>query len=92
MMSIIDLERKANDLRELRRMAEEINAEITSIEDELKAHMAAREVTEINGNNFRITWKEVTSSRLDCKALKVTAPAIWEQFSRQTTSRRFMLA
>ena len=45
-----------------------------------------------NGPSFKITWKEVTSSRLDGKALKSAAPELWQRFSKQTTARRFIVA
>lgn len=91
-MSLHDMESKVNELRELRRMAAELDAEITTLEDELKAHMSAIGSDEVSGATFKITWKEVTSSRLDSKALKAAAPSIWEQFTKQTTTRRFIVA
>ena len=91
-MSINEMEIKVNELRELKRMQDELAAEITALEDSLKAHMTASATDEIHGSTFRITWKEVTSSRLDSKALKAAAPDLWQRFSKQTTSRRFVLA
>ena len=91
-MSMIDLENKVATLRELRRMAEELTAEIGGLEDSIKAYMADNGTDEIYGPSFKITWKEVTSSRLDGKALKVAAPELWQRFSKQTTTRRFVLA
>ncbi len=91
-MSMNELESKVNELRELRRMADELAAEITATEDSLKAYMTANQADELHGSNFKITWKEVTSSRLDSKALKAAAPTIWEQFTKQTTTRRFIVA
>ena len=75
-MSMNELESKVNELRELRRMADELAAEITATEDSLKAYMTANQVDELHGANFKITWKEVTSSRLDSKALKAAAPEL----------------
>ena len=91
-MSMNEMESKASELRELRRMADEIAGEITALEDSLKAHMTATGTDELHGHSFKITWKEVTSSRLDSKALKAAAPDLWERFSKQTTSRRFVVA
>lgn len=91
-MSMNELERKVSELRELRRMADELAAEIAATEDELKDYMRACEVDEIHGTSFKITWKTVTSSRLDSKALKAAAPELWERFSKTTTSRRFIVA
>ena len=91
-MSMNEMESKVNELRELKRMADELAGEITALEDELKAHMTAAGTDELHGPSFKITWKPVTSSRLDSKALKAAAPRIWEQFSKSTTSRRFVVA
>ena len=91
-MSMNDLETKVAELRELRRMQDERAAEIAATEDSLKAYMTENGTDTLHGPSFKITWKEVTSSRLDSKALKAQAPTIWEQFAKATTSRRFVVA
>lgn len=91
-MSMTELESKVSELRELRRMADELAAEITATEDELKAYMAANDAEELHGLSFKITWKPITSSRLDSKALKAAAPELWERFTKTVTSRRFVLS
>lgn len=91
-MSINEMEVKVNELRELRRMADELAGEITAIEDEIKAQMTATSTDELHGPTFKITWKAVTSSRLDSKALKADAPGLYAQYCKPTTSRRFLLA
>ena len=73
-MSMNELESKVSELRELRRMADELAAEIAATEDELKAYMTANNADELHGPSFKITWKAITSSRLDSKALKAAAP------------------
>ena len=91
-MSVSEMESKVKELRELRRMADDLAGEISALEDALKAYMTANGADELHGPTFRITWKEVTSRRLDGKALKVAAPELWQRFSKQTTARRFILA
>ena len=54
-MSSIELESKVNELRELKRMADELACEITAIEDSIKAEMTARSVDEIHGNTYKIS-------------------------------------
>lgn len=85
-MSMSEMEAKVNELRELRRMADELSGEIAALEDSLKAYMTSKGSDEIHGPTFRITWKEITSSRLDSKALRVAAPELWQRFSKPTTS------
>ena len=87
-MSKTELQSKVDELRELRRMAEELSAEISSIEDELKRHMDALNTDTLHGDDFKLTYKSVTTSRIDSKAL----PELWQRYSKQTTSRRFIVA
>lgn len=89
-MSIHELEAKARELQELKRMREELDAEITSAEDAIKAHMSDTE--SLTAGAFKISWKPVTSSRLDGTALKKALPEIAERFMKQTTTRRFTVA
>ena len=91
-MSNIEIQGKVNDLRELRRMAEELQGEIDAITDAIKAHMNAAGADELTGADYKITWKPVTSDRLDTAALRKALPEIAERFSKTTTSRRFVLA
>ena len=91
-MSINEIQGKVNDLRELRRMAEELQAEIDAITDAIKAHMDAAGADELTGADYKITWKAVTSSRIDTAALKKALPDVVERFSKTTTARRFTIA
>ena len=91
-MSMNEIEAKVSELRELRRMADDLAAEIGALEDDLKAYMAANNADELHGPSFKITWKPITSSRLDSKALKTAAPELWERFTKIVTTRRFILA
>ena len=91
-MGTIELDSKIKELRELRRMAEELQAEIDGITDTIKAEMTARNVDTLTGADWKATWKEVTSNRLDTAALKKALPDVAEQFTKTSTSRRFVLA
>ena len=82
---------KIKELRELRRMAEELQAEIDTIQDSIKAELTAQGVDELTGADWKITWKAVTSTRLDTAALKKALPDIAKRFSKTTTSRRFVV-
>lgn len=91
-MSIDVMNSKVAELRELRRMADELNAEIEAIQDSIKAEMNARAVDTLTGLDWKISWKVVTSNRLDGKALKAALPDVAAQFTKETSSRRFVLA
>ena len=91
-MSKTELQKKVDELRELRRMADDLDAEISAIEGELKSHMDALSTDTLYGDDFTLTYKPVTSNRLDSKALKAAAPELYQRFSKQTTTRRFIVA
>ena len=71
-MSTTELEMKIRELRQLQSLIEEAQAEAEGIRDAIKAHMGDSE--ELRAGEYKITWKSVTSSRLDSKALKAAAP------------------
>lgn len=89
-MSTTELEMKIRELRQLQSLIEEAQAEAEGIRDAIKAHMGDSE--ELRAGEYKITWKSVTSSRLDSKALKAAAPELVERFTKTTTARRFCVA
>ena len=83
---------KLNELSELRRMADELNAEIEAIQDASKAHMTESDTDTITAGAFKVTWKAVTSTRIDTTALRKDLPDIWQEYGKTTTTRRFSVA
>ena len=89
-MSEQDLIRKVKLLREMQRMAEEAQAEADALKDEIKAYMGDSE--ELRAGEYKVTWKPVTSSRIDTTALSKAMPDVAAAFTRSTTTRRFVVA
>lgn len=89
-MSINEIKSKAEDLKELKAMREELDAEIAAIEDEIKQEMGDKET--LIAGAFKITWKAITSSRFDSTAFKKANPELAAQFTKTTTTRRFTIA
>ena len=79
-MSTTELEMKIRELRQLQQLIDEAQTEAEGIRDVIKAHMGERE--ELRAGEYKITWKPVTSSRLDAAA----------RFTRTSTARRFCVA
>lgn len=77
------------ELQELRRKQEELEAEIASMQDRIKAHMAASGVDSLTAGAFKVTWKSVSSARLDAAALKKAMPEVAARFTKTATVRRF---
>ena len=89
-MSINEIESKARELRQLQALIEEAQAEAEAIKDAIKAAMGDSE--SIQAVEYKITWKAVTSSRIDTTALKKALPDVAERFTKETTVRRFVVA
>ena len=88
-MSTNELNTLVRDLKELRLMAEQLDAEIKTIEDAIKAHMIEHAVDTLITTDVKITWRTVTSSRIDTAALKKQLPDVAAVFTKETTTRRF---
>ena len=86
-MNIMELEKAVRELQELRRMREELDAEVEALEDAIKAAMGERE--QIVAGSYKITWKLVTCCRLDGAALRKALPDVAERFTKTTSTRRF---
>lgn len=91
-MSKNEITSKVRELKELKAMADELAAEITAIEDSIKADMTAQGVEEIIVDVFTVRYKTVTSKRFDTTAFKKAMPDLAAQFTKQTESRRFSVA
>lgn len=89
-MSISEMEAKARELRQLQALIEEAQAEAEALKDAIKAAMGDSE--SIQAGEYKITWKAVTTGRIDTTALKKAMPDVAERFTRETTTRRFCVA
>ena len=84
--------KKVRELKELKAMADELSAEITAIEDVIKAELTAKNVEEMQVDVFKVRYKTVISSRFDSKAFKATHAELYDQYTKQTASKRFSIA
>lgn len=91
-MSTNELTSKVKELKELKMLAEELAAEITAIEDSIKAEMTARETEELITGEYKIRWKKVVSNRFDVTTFKKSHADLYEQYTKTTETRRFTVA
>ena len=87
-----ELETKLRELKEYMRLAEELNAAIEAAKDDIKRQMMEQNVDTLTAGAYKVTWKPVTSSRVDTSALKKDAPEIAQRYTKTTTAKRFVLA
>ena len=83
------MEAQIKELMELKRMKEELEAEITAAEDAIKAVMGDEEL--LTAGAYKVSWKTFTSSRVDTTALKKALPEVAAAYTKTTTGRRFSI-
>lgn len=88
-MSTTEYIRLCTEYQELKRMKEELAAEMESIADRLKAAMGDAE--SVTAGPYKIRYATVNGSRLDSAALKKALPDVAERFTVATTQKRFTI-
>ena len=91
-MSTTEITAKVRRMKKLQAKADELNVEITAIQDELKAMMTAQGTDELRAGEYHIRYALITSSRFDSKSFKAAYSALYEQFLKPSTTRRFTVA
>ena len=86
-MSNPNMEAKVHELMELKRLKEELEAEISATEDAIKAVMGDEEL--LTAGAYKVSWSNVTSTRLDTTALRKALPDVAAAYTKTTTVRRF---
>ncbi|NPV52174.1 MAG: hypothetical protein HPY71_01470 [Firmicutes bacterium] len=61
-----------------------------AVANKLKALLGTNEIGVVGDR--KVTWKMVTSSRLDTKTLKTECPDIYAKYARESQTRRFMIS
>ena len=66
-----------------------LKQEAEAVEAEVKAELEARGVEQVETAHYKVSWKTVSSTRLDTKARKAERPVIYRRYAVTSTSRRF---
>ena len=88
-VALTGFDEKLNRRQELSEMIESMGTEKRQIEQELKLFMGEAELAE--SGQYRISWKPVSSQRLDEKRLKEERPEVYEKYRKTTQYRRLMV-
>lgn len=91
-MTNTEIAAKVRRIKKLQAKADELNAEIKTVQDEIKAEMAVQNTEEIRAGGYKIRYAAVTSNRFDSTAFRKTYEALYQQFVKATTSHRFTIA
>ena len=86
-MSNPTMEAKVHELMELKRMKEEIEAEITAAEDAIKAVMGDEQL--LLAGAYKVSWRPFTTSRFDSTAFRKDHADLAAVYTKTATVRRF---
>ena len=86
-MSIFEITATITEMQEYIRIAEEAQAVAEALKDQIKSYMGDSEL--LNAGPYKVSWKPVTTSRIDTTAIKKDHPEIAAQYTKTTTTRRF---
>lgn len=91
-MSINEMEKKIETLREWEELLEEAKAQVETLKDEIKAEMLTRDTEELTAGRYICRWTSVLSQRFDSTTFKKEHAEMYKQYTKQTASRRFSIA
>ena len=80
------------ELAQYTRLQEEAAAMVEALKDQLKQYMNENQLETLAGDEHKVTYKTVTSSRIDTAALKKGHPDIVAQYTKTTETKRFIFA
>jgi len=87
----MNLVAKVHELKKMKLAKAEMEKEITSIEDFIKAEMAAQSVDEMMVDVFKVRWTPYSTTRIDTTALKAELPDIAARYSKTTEVKRLSI-
>ena len=87
-----ETEEKIARMLEWEALSEEAAAEADAIRDQVKAEMLAQDTEELIAGRFIVRWTPVLSNRFDTAAFKKQHNDLYQQYSKQVSSKRFSVA
>ena len=90
-MSLNELNEKASAYFDLLAQIDELTAQAEAIKDTMKGVMVDRSAEELDGNGWRATWHNTTTSRFDSKRFKADHADLCGAYTVTANSTRFTL-
>lgn len=87
-MSQNELHDTIKELKEYKLLKEEAEARIAELESVIKSEMKSQELEKMTIGEYKITLSQITSKRVDSKALQENRPDIYALFVKASTYER----
>jgi len=91
-MSMNELNTAARDLLAVKAMIAELEAQAEALTDTIKGAMVEQGTEALTGDGWKASWKNVNSRRFDSKAFKADHADLYDAYSKQTVSTRFLVS
>ena len=86
-IKLVGFDEKLRRREEILGFISELQAEQKQIEQEVKLFMQENELA--SSEAFRVTWKNIDSTKLDAKRIKEEKPELYADYGKVSHSRRF---
>ena len=82
-----EMQKKVEELQELKRMRDELDSEVSAIEDEIKESMKKDNVDEVIAGPFKVTYKTVNGTKFDSRTFDNDHPGLREKYTHPNPYR-----
>ncbi|MCL2697713.1 MAG: hypothetical protein FWE74_06500 [Oscillospiraceae bacterium] len=82
-----NITKQVNDYKSLKTTIKDLEQRLKAIEGEIKNYMGDEEELIVGGNTVR--WKRIVLNKFDVTEFNAQHPVLYEQFLKQSESRRF---
>lgn len=83
--------KKVHELKQLKAERDALDRKIEKIESYIKEKMVEQNVYEFEGDDYKVTWNEVESSRFNQKLFESEYPELYLKFKVLSKTRRFLI-
>ena len=90
-MTNAELTKALDELNELKKLEEEVEMAIKNLEDKIKNEMNKQNTEEMVVGRYIIRYTTVISDRFDTSSFKKVQPDVYQQYIKQSISRRFSI-
>lgn len=86
------IENRIKKMKALKEQKKELEAQISSLQEEIKKEMENKGLEEMKAGIFIVRFTNVLSNRFDTKSFKEKYDALYKEFTKQVASRRFTIS
>lgn len=87
-----EINKAIREIKHLKNMQDEIQMQIDALTDKVKAFLTETKQEVYFGGDCKVTWQPITSNRFDSTAFRQANPALYRQYLKVSTVRRFTVS